>query len=144
MTRRDRIAARDRPQLRRCVRPPLVIGVLADLTGKRAKWPLKRFRDRMFIDVDRDTYSRLLRSIGPGLSLVVRNCIGGAEQISVVPAALPVSLRFQSLKVTPEGIVRQMEPLESLLRERRRIALTIANDETSKAGGIGSCSPEAR
>jgi type VI secretion system protein ImpC len=99
---------------------PLTIGVLADLAGNAPRSPPGPLRDREFVKIDRDSYARRLRSIAPGLSLVVRDRIAGAGQDP--SRTITIELRFRSLSdFAPAAIGRQIGSLRPLDLERRRI-----------------------
>src|SRR3954468_14840758 len=51
---------------------PLVVGVLADLSGKPEE-PLPRLRDRKFVEIDRDNFNDVLAAAAPRLALRVPN-----------------------------------------------------------------------
>src|SRR5260221_8336390 len=51
---------------------PLVIGVLADLSGK-PEVPLPKLKERGFVEIDRDNFNDVLASIAPRLAFSVEN-----------------------------------------------------------------------
>ena len=95
---------------------PLVVGILADLAGDPdpgvTPVPVK---DRKFVDIDRDNFNDVMKSIGPRLELQELN----------------VELRFNSLKdLSPESLIQQIGPLRELFEERQRL-----NDLVAKLDG---------
>lgn len=55
---------------------PLVVGILADLSGKPDTPPAKLV-ERRFVDIDRDNFNEILSSISPRATLQVDNTISG-------------------------------------------------------------------
>ncbi|HFH3998522.1 TPA: type VI secretion system contractile sheath large subunit [Pseudomonas aeruginosa] len=55
---------------------PLVVGILADLSGKPDTPPAKLV-ERRFVDIDRDNFNEILSSISPRATLQVDNTKGG-------------------------------------------------------------------
>lgn len=102
---------------------PLVVGILADLSGATANTtPLK---DRKFIEIDRDNFNEVLKSITPTLSTSV------AGYLNKDQAKFPVELKFESIDdFTPTQIVLQNESLSKLLASRRKL-----NDLLAKLDG---------
>jgi type VI secretion system protein ImpB len=97
---------------------PFVLGVMADLSGHpdpdKDHEPLAR---RDFVEINRDTFNKVMAAIGPRLALQVPN------QIQKDGSKLGVVLNFKSLDdFDPESIVRQVEPLKQLLEARERLA----------------------
>jgi type VI secretion system protein ImpB len=87
---------------------PFVLGVMADLSGQ-PKQPLEKLKDRKFVEIDRDNFDDVLKSMKPRLALRVENTLqnDGSE--------LSVELGFEKLSdFRPEGIVRQIKPLADL------------------------------
>jgi type VI secretion system protein ImpB len=48
---------------------PLVVGILADLSGKPVT-PLPKLKDRKFVEIDRDNFKDILKSTSPHLELL--------------------------------------------------------------------------
>lgn len=103
---------------------PLVVGILADLSGKPDS-PLPKLKDRKFVEIDRDNFNDILKAIGPRLALRVDNKLANDG------SKLNVELRFQSLDdFSPLNIVKQVKPLNALLDARGRL-----NDMLAKLDG---------
>ena len=102
---------------------PLVVGILADLSGATANTtPLK---DRKFIEIDRDNFNEVLKSIAPTLSTSVAGFLDKGQ------TTFPVELKFESIDdFTPTQIVLQNESLSKLLASRRKL-----NDLLAKLDG---------
>ncbi len=89
---------------------PFVVGVIGDYSGDADKKP---YRERKFVDIDRDNFDRVMERIGPELNFRVENAIDndGSE--------LPVSLSFKRMAdFEPAAIAQQVEPLARLLQQR--------------------------
>jgi type VI secretion system protein ImpB len=94
---------------------PFVMGVLADLAGQPKEKPAK-LKDRKFVEIDRDNFDDVLKSMKPRLALRVDNTLAddGSE--------LSMELNFQKLNdFTPEGVVKQVEPLNQLQDMRNQL-----------------------
>lgn len=93
---------------------PMVVGILADLSGQK-KNPLQ-VKERKFTEIDRDNFNDVLRSIEPTLALAVPNELQGDG------SRLRVELKFQHLDdFSPVSVLRQVEPLRKLLEARQRL-----------------------
>lgn len=91
---------------------PFVVGVLGDFTGDPSR-PLKPFRERKFIQIDRDNFDEVMARMAPGLNLVVDNTLADDG------TQMPVRLRFDRLDdFEPAAIVRQVPALAKLLETR--------------------------
>jgi type VI secretion system protein ImpB len=94
---------------------PLVVGILADLSGK-PETPLPKLIDRRFTEIDRDNFNEVLASIEPRSTLQVENTIGGDG------SKLNVELRFRHFDdFDPVNIVNQITPLRRLYEARQRL-----------------------
>jgi type VI secretion system protein ImpB len=94
---------------------PLVVGILADLSGKPVSPPPK-VRDRRFVQIDRDNFDDILASIAPRLAVQVDNALqkDGSK--------LNIELNFKSFEdFSPINIVEQVEPLRRLYEARLRL-----------------------
>jgi type VI secretion system protein ImpB len=94
---------------------PFVMGVLGDFSGNPTA-PLKPFRDRKFIQIDRDNFNDVMGRMTPGVNLRVENTLAddGSE--------LSVSLAFNSMDdFEPARIAAQVEPLRKLLQTRDKL-----------------------
>jgi type VI secretion system protein ImpB len=103
---------------------PLVVGVLADLSGKPEK-PLPKLKDRKFVEVDADNFDDVLAASAPRLALQVENKLTKPGQF------FNTELRFNSMEdFEPMGIVNQVPALKKLLEARGRL-----NDLLGKLDG---------
>ena len=94
---------------------PLVVGILADLSGK-PDTPLPKLIDRRFTEIDRDNFNEVLASIEPRSTLQVENTISGDD------SKLNVELRFRHFDdFDPVNIVKQITPLRRLYEARQRL-----------------------
>ena len=94
---------------------PFVVGVLSDLSGHPAE-SLGKLKDRKFVEIDRDNFNDVLKSMAPRLAIRVPNTLkdDGSE--------LSVELNFKDLAdFGPEAIVNQVEPLRKLLEVRGQL-----------------------
>src|SRR3954465_10802703 len=57
---------------------PFVMGVLGDFSGKPYE-PLKRLRDRKFVQIDRDNFDDVMARMTPGLQFKVDNTLTGGD-----------------------------------------------------------------
>ncbi|HBO7019810.1 type VI secretion protein [Pseudomonas aeruginosa] len=94
---------------------PLVVGILADLSGKPDTPPAKLV-ERRFVDIDRDNFNEILSSISPCATLQVDNTISGDD------SKLNVELRFNHIEdFDPVNLVKQVVPLRRLFEARQRL-----------------------
>lgn len=94
---------------------PLVVGILADLSGKPDTPPAKLV-ERRFVDIDRDNFNEILSSISPRATLQVDNTISGDD------SKLNVELRFNHIEdFDPVNLVEQVVPLRRLFEARQRL-----------------------
>ncbi|KXE86451.1 type VI secretion protein [Pseudomonas aeruginosa] len=94
---------------------PLVVGILADLSGKPDTPPAKLV-ERRFVDIDRDNFNEILSSISPRATLQVDNTISGDD------SKLNVELRFNHIEdFDLVNLVKQVVPLRRLFEARQRL-----------------------
>jgi type VI secretion system protein ImpB len=94
---------------------PFVMGVLSDLGGQPKDKPAK-LKDRKFVDIDRDNFDDVLKSMKPRLALRVDNTLkdDGSE--------LSVELNFEKLAdFRPENVAKQVKPLADLMEVRNQL-----------------------
>jgi type VI secretion system protein ImpB len=109
---------------------PLVVGIMSDLTGATINaTPLK---DRKFVEIDRDNFNDVMKSIAPTVSVSVES------RIDKTASSLPVTLSFQTIEdFNPANLVEQVDGLRKLLASRRRLNDLLAkldgNDELNSA-----------
>jgi type VI secretion system protein ImpB len=100
---------------------PFVMGVLADLSGHPDPdaEPLPDLKDekRKFVEINRDTFDKVMKGIKPRLALRVENKIENDN------SKIGVELKFSSIEdFEPTNIVNKVEPLRRLLEARQRLA----------------------
>lgn len=105
---------------------PLVVGVLADLSGQPAV-PQPKLKDRRFVEIDRDNFNEVMDKIGPRLDLSVADTMKDE-------GSLKIELNFSSFEdFHPEAIVNQVPRLAKLLQARQELRDLLAkldgNDE---------------
>ncbi len=94
---------------------PFVMGVMADLSGQ-PKQSLGKLKDRKFVEIDRDNFDDVLKSMKPRLAMRVDNTLkdDGSE--------LAVELGFEKLAdFLPDSVVRQVKPLSDLQDVRNQL-----------------------
>ncbi|MDR7307145.1 type VI secretion system contractile sheath small subunit [Rhodoferax saidenbachensis] len=105
---------------------PMVVGLLADLSGQPAI-ALPKMKDRRFVEIDRDNFNGIMAKIAPRLDLSVPDAMKGEGNIKV-------ELNFKEYDdFHPEAIVRQVPRLAKLLEARQQLRDLLAkldgNDE---------------
>lgn len=103
---------------------PLVMGILADLSGKPEQ-ALPKLKDRKFVEIDRDNFNDILKSIAPRVVCSVDN------KLSKDGGKTSVELKFQHMDdFSPLNVVKQVEALRRLFEARQRL-----NDLLAKLDG---------
>ncbi len=93
---------------------PLVVGLLADLSGAPAQ-PLPKLKDRRLVEIDRDNFNDILKKIGPRLDMSVKDTTKDEGNIKV-------ELNFAHMDdFHPEAVVRQVPRLAKLLEARQQL-----------------------
>jgi type VI secretion system protein ImpB len=105
---------------------PMVVGLLADLSGQPAT-PLPKLKDRRLVEIDRDNFNEIMGKISPRLDLSVPDAMKGEGNIKV-------ELNFKEFDdFHPEAIVKQVPRLAKLLEARQQLRDLLAkldgNDE---------------
>lgn len=105
---------------------PMVVGLLADLSGQPAV-PLPKLKDRRLVEIDRDNFNQVMDNISPRLDLSVPDTMKGEGN-------LKVELNFKNFEdFHPEAIVKQVPRLAKLLEARQQLRDLLAkldgNDE---------------
>ncbi len=96
----------------RKVQLPFVMGVLADLAGKKGQPSLPAIDERKFMDVDTDNFNELMKSLQPGIAFKVENTLVGEGQLSV-------ELSLNHIEdFLPDAIAQQIPALKALLDAR--------------------------
>jgi type VI secretion system protein ImpB len=109
---------------------PLVVGILADLSGNPEQ-PLPKMSERRFVDIDRDNFNDVMKSIAPRVALQVDNTLASDG------SKLNLALKFEHIDdFDPVQIVAQIPPLKQLydarLRLRDLLTKLDGNDELDK------------
>ncbi|MEE1924045.1 type VI secretion system contractile sheath small subunit [Pseudomonas sp. 148P] len=93
---------------------PLVVGILADLSGSQPN-PHK-LNERRFVEIDSDNFDTVLASINPAVTVNVKNTLakdGGT---------LSAKLDFKSIEdFDPVNLVKQVDALKVLFEARERL-----------------------
>jgi type VI secretion system protein ImpB len=91
---------------------PLVVGVMGDFTQTT-----ESLRDRKFLNIDKDNFSEIMRSMKPEAEFLVDSALPGQE------GKLAVSLTFENMDdFSPDNIVMQVEPLRKLMELREQLS----------------------
>lgn len=103
---------------------PFVVGVLADLSAKRAE-PLPKMKDRKFVEIDRDNFNDVLGSCAPRVAFQVPNRLKDDD------SKLNCELTFSEMDdFEPISVIKQIKPLAKLFEARQRL-----NDLLGKLDG---------
>jgi type VI secretion system protein ImpB len=105
---------------------PMVVGLLADLSGQPAT-PLPKLKERRLVEIDRDNFDEIMSKIRPRLDLSVPDTMKGE-------GTLKVELNFEKFAdFHPESLVGQVPRLAKLLEARQQLRDLLAkldgNDE---------------
>jgi type VI secretion system protein ImpB len=111
---------------------PFVVGVMGDYSGKPDQ-PLPKLKDRKFVEIDRDNFNEVMKSMTPRLAFRVDDKISGKAD-----SKMNVELRFNNLSdFSPENVVQQVEPLRKLLEARQQLEeLKTKMDGNDKLTGL--------
>ncbi|HHR4183529.1 type VI secretion system contractile sheath small subunit [Citrobacter cronae] len=91
---------------------PLVIGVIGDFYQDSGG-----LRERKFINIDKDSFNKIMSSLSPMSEFLVESVLPGVE------GKLPVSIAFENMDdFSPDNIVQQVEPLKKLLELRIQLS----------------------
>ena len=95
---------------------PFVVGVLADLSGQPAE-PLKRIKERSFVNIDRDNFNDVMAKSTPRLAMKVPNRLSGDADTKIA-----VELNFRTIDdFEPGRVAEQVAPLRELLKMRDQL-----------------------
>ncbi len=111
---------------------PFVVGVMGDYSGK-PDTQLPKLKDRKFVEIDRDNFHEVMKSMTPRLAFRVDDKLSGKAD-----SKMNVELRFNHLNdFSPENVVQQVEPLRKLLEARQQLeALKTKMDGNDKLTGL--------
>jgi type VI secretion system protein ImpB len=89
---------------------PLVVGIIADLSGTTATDSVTELKKRKFIEIDRDNFNDVMKSIKPTLNIAALD-----------KAAQPIV--FETLDdFTPDRLVEKVDALKELLTTRQNLS----------------------
>ena len=95
---------------------PFVVGVLGDFSGNSPTAPLKPFKDRKFIQIDRDNFNDVMAGMTPGLRMRVDN------KLSEDGGEMAVDLKFNSIEdFEPARVAEQVPALKALIETRNKL-----------------------
>jgi len=93
---------------------PLVVGLMADLSGQPEN-PLPKFKERRFVEIDRDNFNDVMTKIAPRLDISVPDTLKGEGN-------LKVELHFNQIdQFETESLVNQIPRLARLLEARQQL-----------------------
>lgn len=97
------------------VQIPFVMGVLADLAGKREE-PLPPVEERKMMEIDVDNFDARMKALKPRAAFSVPNTLTGEGE-------LKVDITFESLDdFSPAAVARKVAGLDKLLDARTQLA----------------------
>jgi type VI secretion system protein ImpB len=97
------------------VQIPFVMGVLADLAGKREE-PLPSLEERKMLEIDVDNFDSRLKALKPRVAFTVPNTLTGQDN-------LMVDITFESMDdFSPAAVARKVAGLDKLLEARTQLA----------------------
>jgi type VI secretion system protein ImpB len=127
---------------------PFVMGIMADLSGNNSPNAAEPLKDREFVEISRDNFNKIMRSIRPGLKFKVPNTLPAVERTrlaGVTPALQNANddeisidnLTFANLDdFNPANVIQQVPALKALYDERQRLrdlqSKLDGNDELKK------------
>lgn len=95
---------------------PFVIGVLADLLGRRVHRE-EPIEDRKFLEFDASNFDARLKALQPTINIRVADHLAGTNK------DLAIEMSFESLDdFSPAAVARKVEPLRRLLEARQQLA----------------------
>ena len=97
------------------VQIPFVMGVLADLAGKRED-PLPPIEDRKMLTIDVDNFDSRMKALKPRVAFQVPNTLTGEGNMNV-------ELTFESMDdFSPAAVASKVDALNKLLEARQQLA----------------------
>lgn len=108
---------------------PFIVGILADLSGHTKA---DKFKDRKFVQVDKDNFGDVMEGLAPSLSFPVPNRLDDSSD------NIAVDLKFRSIKdFEPMSIVKQVDKLREAYEKRQSLNALLAkiytNDDLASA-----------
>ncbi|MEY4588686.1 MAG: hypothetical protein RL497_762 [Pseudomonadota bacterium] len=104
---------------------PFVMGVMGDYSGDNTNQ--KAFKDRNFLQVDRDNINEIMNNINPQLNMKVENTLQGDGTEMSVNLSLNHIEDFE-----PHRVVEQVEPLRKLLDARNKLRDLLSKADRSE------------
>lgn len=104
---------------------PFVMGVMGDYSGDNTNQ--KAFKDRNFLQVDRDNINEIMTNINPQLNMKVENTLQGDGTEMSVNLSLNHMEDFE-----PHRVVEQVEPLRKLLEARNKLRDLLSKADRSE------------
>jgi type VI secretion system protein ImpB len=111
---------------------PMVVGVMADLSGKPAE-ELPGVGQRKFLEIDCDNFDERLKASKPRVAFQVPNTLTGEGSIAV-------EMTFESMDdFSPAAVARKVDSLNKLLTSRTQLAnlLTYMDGKSGAESLIG-------
>ena len=94
---------------------PFIVGIMADLSAASNK-DKQKVKDRKFVEIDRDNFNDVLKSIEPRLQIVVPNKLNGGKDLAV-------ELIYESLDdFEPMRIVERVPEVNDVAERRQRLS----------------------
>lgn len=95
---------------------PLVVGVMGDYSGQPAD-PLPNLKDRKFINIDKESFDKVLKGMRPRLAFQVENTL------TKDGTNLPIELNFNAMAdFEPANVAGQISPLRKLIEARQKLS----------------------
>lgn len=100
---------------------PFVMRVMGDFAAQSKK-EQKKLKDREFVEIDRDTFDKVMSGMAPRLAFRVDDQLSGEPD-----KKLNVELEFRSIKdLAPENVARQIPAVRTLLEKREKLKTLLA------------------
>jgi type VI secretion system ImpB/VipA family protein len=101
---------------------PLVVGILADLSGPDSKVEAPKLGARPFINIDVDNFDSVLGNIKPGVSFTVPSKLGDPNATDAADAKLNVFLEFSKFEeFNPANIIEKVDGLREMFHKRQKL-----------------------
>lgn len=106
---------------------PFVVGVMGDFAGNSPSGDVKRYKDRKFVQIDRDNFDGVMQRMTPGVSFRVDNKMANDD------SQMAVDLKFSSMAdFEPARIAEQVEPIRRLLETRAKLVQLLTKIDRSE------------
>lgn len=104
---------------RQAVELPFVIGVLSNLGRNNNVDDKPPIQDRSFVEIDAESFNKVLNEISPMLNLRVKNHLGSND-------LLQTSLTFREMSdFRPDKLAEQVPALAHLLEARKKLSMLL-------------------